>query len=161
MKIDPFKKIVISWILVVASGALLSQYPPQSLPMVLALWCVLIAAASVSTAKAFDLKDEKQKGLWFFWVVLCLSVFIENVLGFFVPQLSFLLQLNIFFLWSIALGFGYMYTAKKADWKELTMFGYISIVSSILFFFPPLMPYQALAFGIIQTGLLGYLLKKA
>lgn len=156
--LSPFKKILISWILAVAAGSLISQFPPPSIPLVYAIWCVLIAAASVGTAKAFNLKDEKQKGLWFFWVVLCLAVFIENVLAYFVPQLQFLLQFNFFFVWSVAMGFGYIYTAEKANWKELKMLGYLSVLSSILFFFPPLLPHQPLIFGIVQVGLLGYLL---
>ena len=159
MTIDPFKKILISWILVVAAGSLISQFPPPSIPMVFAIWCVLIAGASVATAKAFSMKDAKQKSLWFFWVVLCLAVFIENVLAFFVPALQFLLQFNFYFIWSVALGFGYLYTAEKAVWKELKMLGYLSIMSSILFFFPPLLPHQSLMFGIVQVGLLGYLFK--
>lgn len=128
--------------------------------MVYAIWCALIAAASVGTAKAFNLKDEKQKSLWFFWVVLCLAVFIENVVVFFVPGLQFLNVINIYFLWSVAMGFGYIYSAEKADWKELKMYGYLSILSSILFYFPPLLPYQAFVFGLVQAGLMLYLVRK-
>lgn len=156
---NPFKRIIFSWMVVVAVGCIISQFPPPNIPMVYALWCVLIAGASVATAKAFNLQDPKQKSLWFFWVVLCLAVFIENVLAFFVPGLQFLNNFNLFFIWSIAMGFGYIYTAEKASWKSMTMLGYISIVSSILFFLPPIFPFQAVVFGIIQIGLLAYLFR--
>lgn len=139
-----------------AAGSVISQFPP-SIPIVFAVWGLLIIGGIIGTARAFNLQSPPQKQIWLFWAVLCMAVFIENALAAFVPAFSFLLPINFFFLWSVAIGFGYFYTAEKTKWGKLKMYGVLSILSSILFFIPVLLPYQAALFGIVQCGMFGYL----
>ena len=157
MNLSRIQTISLAWLFPIAVAALATHFVADSLNIVFAVWGVGIFTSIILTAITFRLEHPQEREIWLGWTILSAAVFLANILGFYVPSLSWILGLNVYVLWSVVIGIGYYFTSVRCNWPLLTALGAISVLSAVLYVLAPLADYQALVFGVVQCILLAYM----
>lgn len=149
------RAFILLWAFLLYLGSLVVQFLGLSLALEVTTWSLLLAVGVVVSP---FLVKKSHSGLFLFFLGLAFLYLVSLLLIFGPVPFRLRSPEKIYLLWHLVLLGGYFYASVFLRIPRLMWFTLLGLLFIPLYFFPPLVSYQPLVFGLVQTALLLFIM---